>query len=111
MLVTRLLFPAEKPNIQEQSLQISLMSLHLFMNLPFCGGGACHNVPQGLLQGMLSPSASIARDAFSLVQLDQVWFFGERRGLKSFLGDERGLWQKAKIILNVIRQCFFVVVF
>lgn len=35
---------------------------------------------------MLSPSASIARDAFSLVQLGQVWLFGERRGLKEFSG-------------------------
>lgn len=86
VLVTRLLFPAEKLNVQGQSLQISLMSLHLFMNLPFCGGGACHGVPQGSLQGMLSPSASIAWDAFSLVQLGQVWFFGEKRGLKEFSG-------------------------
>lgn len=84
MLVTRLLFPAEKLNIQGQSLQISLMSLHLFMNLPFCGGGACHDVPQGSLQGMLSPSASIAWDASSLVLLGQVRLFGERGGLKEF---------------------------
>lgn len=86
MLVTRLLFPAEKLNIQGQSLQISLMSLHLFMNLLFCGGGACHDVPQGLLQGMLSPSASIAWDAFSLVQPGHVRLFGERKGLKEFSG-------------------------
>lgn len=36
--------------------------------------------------------------------------WGEKRTEKSLLGDERGLPQKAKIILNVIRQYFFVVV-
>lgn len=81
-LVTMPLFPAENLNIQGRSLQISLMSLHLLMNLLFCGGGACHRVPWDSLRGTLSLSALIACDAFWLVQLIQVWFLGETRGLK-----------------------------
>lgn len=78
VLVTVSLLPAENLNVQGGSLQISLMSLHLLMNLLSCGGGTCHRVPRDSLQGMLSLSALIAWDAFSLVQLVQVWLLGRR---------------------------------
>lgn len=72
------LFPAENLNIQAGSLQISLMSLRSLANVLWCGGGACHRVPPGL----------ITRGAFSICIDCLGCFLAEQLGQVVALGGE-----------------------
>lgn len=83
-----------------------LNELALIYEFAFLRGWCLSPCPPGLITG---DAFSVCINCLGCFLISAAWpglvLWGE--DWKSFLGDERGLQQKAKIILNVIRQHFF----
>lgn len=84
-----------------------LNELALIYEFAFLRGWCLSPCPPGLIIG---DAFSVCINCLGCFLISAAWpglvLWGE--DWKSFLGDERGLQQKAKIILNVIRQHFFL---